>query len=143
MRNGTLVRVMGNSVSHSYRTGKLYKIKCPYSKPDCFILINEDGSDAGGSFIARRDFEVIHSTRAEEADYLEKEALPAEECILAAQTKKVADIKADIVRLRTYPDFETEVAHLLSAAIKTGGNVSAIVDVLKSTGLCAKAERSI
>lgn len=123
---------------HGYKIGGSYRISSISGNQIYLKTIDNKGLSCG--YVMSDEIEPAYQTRAEKAAWLEANILPAKEAELAALMKEVEDLKAKIVRYQEFSTNEEEVAHLISQIFKTGGDETAIVDVLKKTGILANKE---
>ena len=133
----------GGRSGHSYKKGAKYRIKETYGSSSEFgkkyILKTLKSNYSSGGWIYDYEMELEEPpTRKGKAKHLKTKVLPAKKKELAALKAEIKNIEGDIKRYEKYDSVEAETAHLLSACIKSGGDVKAIEAVLKSTNLLSK-----
>lgn len=130
---GMLVRVTGNSASHGYKVGEIYRV---HSFSGYRPFLSTPGSGIQGTTVTNpQDLEYVAQTRAEHAAYLEEYVIPGEVAKLEAQTKLVDDLKGKAARYKKYPTREEEYADLLCQAFATKGDKAAVLEFIKTSGI--------
>lgn len=72
-------------------------------------------------------------SREDEAKQLEENVLPEIEAELAVTQIRHDEIKADILRLKTFDSPEAEAAFLIAECMRSKGEVGVILEALKMT----------
>lgn len=133
MEAGSIVRVVRNTASHNYIIGKVYTITRIDGRERAFLK-DPVSNTVGTTYAALSDLGIAYPlTRAGMVDFYEREVLLFKQEALKVLQAEFDDIQAKIERYKKYPDTETEVAHLVSEIFKTGGDMDAILSILRAT----------